>query len=413
MIRPPLRRTVTLAAAALTASCLAACSSGASSAGDDSGSVDIYAIGSFAGPLAPQNLPIRSGAQVAVDVLNANGGIDGRQVNLVVKDDQGDPGNAIAAARTMLADENAFGLLLGNGSSNASALQPLMKTKDLATFSVSTTPDISKNNWPSFYRMNDNADLAAVPTVQKIQSTPGAKVGALYVADDFGSGQHDAFAKAAEAAGVTVAETVSVSETATDLSAEINRFRSSGVTFIAANLLPANIAGAVRAAAAVGYHPTWRINGADMTFPSLRALLDANAAGVYFSYDKYPFDPKLQTAPTVPMSETTMSAEAKRFWPVWWKAYGGYTTIVGHQLANMPTFDWWSYDAVMMVAKSIEAGAKNPGDVSKKLDSLGALSLIGTYSDLGASHEFHPADALKLGRLNADGTITYNLDSSS
>lgn len=52
----------------------------------------------LSGPGAELGLGVRNGARLAVDKINANGGVAGKKIILLVKDDQGKP--TIAKQRT-------------------------------------------------------------------------------------------------------------------------------------------------------------------------------------------------------------------------------------------------------------------------------------------------------------------------
>jgi branched-chain amino acid transport system substrate-binding protein len=61
--------------------------------GDDGGGepITIGALTSLNGPFTPWGLQVRDGMQLAVDEINADGGVDGRDLELEVVDDQSDP----------------------------------------------------------------------------------------------------------------------------------------------------------------------------------------------------------------------------------------------------------------------------------------------------------------------------------
>jgi ABC-type branched-subunit amino acid transport system substrate-binding protein len=73
----------------------------------------------------------------------------------------------------------------------------------------------------------------------------------------------------------------------------------------------------------------------------------------------------------------------------------------------MPAYDWWSYDAVTMIAQAIEEHCAAPDEVVNAIEAIGSFELVGIYSDLGATHEFHSPDSLTVATLQADGTIDY------
>jgi branched-chain amino acid transport system substrate-binding protein len=95
-----------LAFAAVAAGCGSKSSddSGSSSAGDGSMKLRIGFSGDFSGPVAPYDVPLRNGMEMAAKQINAKGGVDGITVEIVSKDNKGEQTNAVQAAQELLDD---------------------------------------------------------------------------------------------------------------------------------------------------------------------------------------------------------------------------------------------------------------------------------------------------------------------
>lgn len=70
-------------------------------------------INSRTGRLAAQGLAIARGIRIAVDGVNARGGVDGRVLRLVERDDEGKPERAIAAAEELVSRHRVVALIGG------------------------------------------------------------------------------------------------------------------------------------------------------------------------------------------------------------------------------------------------------------------------------------------------------------
>lgn len=93
----------TLTALTVTMSCMAA------SVLERNGPIRVGAVSSLSGPA---QFPESSAAVRALfDVVNANGGIRGRRLELIVEDDRGDPAQAIRAARRLVDEQNVVALV--------------------------------------------------------------------------------------------------------------------------------------------------------------------------------------------------------------------------------------------------------------------------------------------------------------
>lgn len=409
MLRPA--RAAAILPCLLLAVTAAACGSsddGGSAGGGKSKPVRLYVLGAFSGPAAAQNVPVLRGAKIATKVLNDRGGIHGRKVELVVKDDRGELASMVNSARKAANDHDGYGIFVGNGSPGASAVQPIFARSKQAVFSVATSPAVSTKDWPGFFRMNTLATDDVRRSVQYGKQKGSKGVGILWVSNDYGSGMAKATEAAAKSVGVPIKASVSVSPESTNLAPEIGKLKDAGVDYVVGALVPAQTLAAAKAAKAINYPLTMQFNGADMAFPAIREVLGADGAGVLFRYMKFPLDPSLQTKPDMPVDQTKMSDEAKVFWPAWSAAFGGKANIAGHQVGQLPPFDWWSYDGAMMVAKAIEAGASSPEDVVAGIDKIKTFDLVASY-DFNADHLFHPPADLRLARIEADGTVSYDI----
>lgn len=109
------RASIALAVAGALA--LTACGSGNDSGGSaGKGTVKIGVLAPITGPLAPYGAAMKNGMEVAVDLINADGGFGGRKVEYTLVDDQTDPKVAAAQARKLLVQDRVD-LLMGTTSS--------------------------------------------------------------------------------------------------------------------------------------------------------------------------------------------------------------------------------------------------------------------------------------------------------
>lgn len=97
------------------------------------------------GPFAAYGGPVRDGILMAVDDVNAAGGINGQTIEVIMEDDGGDPKNAVNAF-TKLATVNKVPVVIGPLSSGASmATAPLAdRYKVVQMSTLAGTIDLSK-----------------------------------------------------------------------------------------------------------------------------------------------------------------------------------------------------------------------------------------------------------------------------
>ena len=112
--RPAVRRRLATFAAGALAAVLAVTGSAPCHAAEP---IRVGEINSYTGPLAAFTGPYRNGWQLAVDEINARGGIGGRQIEVVARDDAGKPAEAIKFAEELVRREKVD-LLAGTFLSN-------------------------------------------------------------------------------------------------------------------------------------------------------------------------------------------------------------------------------------------------------------------------------------------------------
>ena len=89
----------------------------------------IGVIGPFTGPSADFGTPMLQGIQLAVEEINAVGGYLGRPLELVVKDDKGNPDEGLKQSQALLADKVAVAIGFCNTGVAAKSLDTFQNAK--------------------------------------------------------------------------------------------------------------------------------------------------------------------------------------------------------------------------------------------------------------------------------------------
>lgn len=123
------RRSLTAAVAAISLLGLAACgrTSDSGGAGPSGGSDKIVLISDLSGAFSSVSAPGAAAAEMAVDNINASGGINGRKLSLDVIDSQSSASSALAAAHKAIV-ENPLALVMLSGSAGASSITSLVQS---------------------------------------------------------------------------------------------------------------------------------------------------------------------------------------------------------------------------------------------------------------------------------------------
>ena len=143
----------------------------------------------------PLGKPQRFGAKMAVDQINAAGGIGGRMLELVEAEDKADPDSAVAAATTLVKSD-VVAVIGGSFSGPTLAAAPIYNDPSNPVLQITpsgSSPDISSaGDWTFRICPSDLAHAAALARFvrQTLRMDHGA---VLYMNNNYGRGFRTAF----------------------------------------------------------------------------------------------------------------------------------------------------------------------------------------------------------------------------
>ncbi len=171
----------------------------------DSDPIKIGLQGPMTGDYAYEGQGFEKAVQLLVDQINEKGGLLGRQVELVVEDDAGDPTQSALVADRMV----DAGVIAVIGAYNSTATEPASEIYDEAGIlhitPSSTATRLTEKGFTRFFRVCFLDDRQALFAVNAMQQVLGAKkVGILHDNSTYAKGLADWTKKYAEDAGLEV-----------------------------------------------------------------------------------------------------------------------------------------------------------------------------------------------------------------
>jgi branched-chain amino acid transport system substrate-binding protein len=156
---------------------LAACGAKSSGGSNSSGPLDIGYIGTLSGPQAEISKDSLEGTRTAVSMINKAGGINGRQIKLVVKDDLGDTSKSVAYLRSMASEGIKF-VIGGSFDPNCLAMSPVAQALGVVEVSPTCSSDLlttTKKN-DSFFEVSSGDSEGAKGSAEiAAREYPGVK----------------------------------------------------------------------------------------------------------------------------------------------------------------------------------------------------------------------------------------------
>jgi branched-chain amino acid transport system substrate-binding protein len=164
--------------------------------------------GPLTGPNAQYGTQWKQGFDLALDEINASGGINGRKLAYSFEDSQSDPRQSVAIAQKFVSDPNIV-MELGDFSSPASmAASPIYQRAGLVQFGFTNShPDFTKGGdfmWSTSVSQADEQPLLALYAVKHLGLK---KLAVLHLNTDWGRTSRDYFVKAAKDLGAEVVVT--------------------------------------------------------------------------------------------------------------------------------------------------------------------------------------------------------------
>lgn len=92
----------------------------------------------ISGPQGPQQVAYEQGYAAGLKQINKNGGVNGRQIKMIVMDDAFDAKRTVANSLKMIDEDGVFALFSLNGTGQLTAMMPVIKEKKVPLFGAIT-----------------------------------------------------------------------------------------------------------------------------------------------------------------------------------------------------------------------------------------------------------------------------------
>lgn len=218
--------------------------------------IEIGAILPLTGSASLLGQGVLEGIQMAADEINANGGIGGRRVVLLVEDSRNDPKEAASAFYKMTAMSKPFAVI-AEMSSVSKALAPLAERKQVVVFAtVTAAPDLtSMNKWVfrNYYSTRTQGEALASFLAERIKPN---RVGILHLTDDYGVTGKNELVASLEKHGMGDVIAEGYAQTATDVRAQATKLLAARVDAICVIAYDEAIARAFQQVRELGYAGT-------------------------------------------------------------------------------------------------------------------------------------------------------------
>ena len=245
--------------AAMAVTALTGCGSNSgSSSKKDADKYYIGGIGPTTGATAIYGTAVKNGAQIAVDEINAAGGINGKQIEYRFEDDQNDAEKAVNAYNTL--KDWGMQVLMGTVTTTP-CIAVADKTAEDGMFeitpSASSTDVIENDNVFQACFTDPNLGTASAQYIG--ENKLATKVAVIYDSSDvYSSGIEATFVKEAANQGFeVVAEEAFTADSKTDFSTQLQKAQSEGADLVFLPIYYTEASIILNQANGMGYEPTF------------------------------------------------------------------------------------------------------------------------------------------------------------
>lgn len=187
--------------------------------------VKLGMVAELSGAGAPAGTNWRDGIKIAVQEINAEGGILGKQIDLGEYDTQTDP--QVSRALVQKAIDGGAYVILGTIYSGSTMVNMLVAQQNSTPqFVGSEAPGVVEKGNPFVFRTSSGAQKGVPALTAYFTDTLKAKkVGVAWVNNEFGKGGHTVFLNEMKKAGIEVVSDVPSEQAQTDYAADVAKLK--------------------------------------------------------------------------------------------------------------------------------------------------------------------------------------------
>ncbi|WP_026405171.1 ABC transporter substrate-binding protein [Actinomadura rifamycini] len=255
---------------------------------------------------------IPKGIEAYFDYVNAEkGGIDGRTVEFVVRDDGYQPPKAVEEARRLVEQEQVFALFQTLGTPSTTATWDYANQRKVPQVFVATGASKwgtdGEHPWTIGWQPNYVSEARVYAQFLK-QEKPNAKVAVLFQNDDFGEDLVGGFKKAVEGSGITIVQEESYEVSDPSVEPQMRDLAGSGADVFLNVTTPKFGSQALAADAKIAdWNPLHIVNNVAASVTVLEPVGFENVQGVVSAtYYKDPNDPQWANDPEMRLYRAKM-----------------------------------------------------------------------------------------------------------
>ena len=166
--------------------------------------------------------------QLAIREANAEGGVNGRQIKLIIVDDASDPAQGVAAVKRLLEQQKVSLFFGGSYTPSTLAEAQAVTSAGKVFFVLSSSPLLTSSFNKYIFQPNVTFEEEAVGIATLVNSLKQKKIGFIAENDSLGQGTLAAAQIQLGKFGLTVSTVAKIDPSATSALAQVDQLRAAG-----------------------------------------------------------------------------------------------------------------------------------------------------------------------------------------
>ncbi len=218
----------------------------------------------LSGPIKIWGVPVSNGMKMAIEEINAAGGIHGRKIKLVLEDSGYDPKRAVLATQKMVERDKIFAMVGPMGSPTVLAAQDILFDAGVLQLFPLTAAEFTFKFDPAkpqerlkFNNLLPYVESTRAAVKYMIEAKNFKKPCIMHQDDEYGKNVLDGFTQQLTAMKLTPASVTSFKRGASDFSAQVAKMKSDGCDMVLLGTVIRETIGAMGEAKKLGWDVTF------------------------------------------------------------------------------------------------------------------------------------------------------------
>jgi branched-chain amino acid transport system substrate-binding protein len=314
------------------------------------------------GAVAASGNYVTNGARIAADEINAQGGLLGQQVELIIEDNKSNPTEAVAVAEKLIVRDEVPVMMGAWSSTFTLAVMPkLMEYGVPMLVETSSSEKITTQGNPWVFRISPTSEMEARAFSDQVEKFDIGKADFLVVNNDWGRGAADRFSEMLQEHGIAVGEVETMDPAAQDMSAQLSKIKASDADTLFVTTGVEQLTLVLKQARALGLDNRIITTGGSQAPDQLIEQAGSAADGSYHLLFFTPWFPEGAENPEI----------AEKFVAEWERR--------GYNFAGL-TEGFRGYDGIMTIAAAIEAAGEAEPEAIR--EALWTVEVEGVNGDI-------------------------------